>query len=310
MKKLLLLVTTCLFLSYNCAVIAQEGDIEILRQKAESGDTKAQYDLAYELYLLALENGITTEEAQSDPMLAESCQWAKKAGEEGQDAEALALYAGCLTSGFGQPEDPENGLRLYEEAADLGSIGAQLTLSEWYLEGNGLVDQNEAQGFTYALSAAKGNDKQEPNGYAQWKVGMLYLQGRGVPKDSKEAFKWVAKASENATVQAMISRAVMLATGDGITENDVEARTWYKRASESGDVKWAHGLRGLGYMIFTGEGGPEDKVTGYAYLLAARAGNDENAAILVDKFENALTREEINQSFEIAKQWTDKYFVD
>jgi TPR repeat protein len=101
----------------------------------------------------------------------------------------------------------------------------------------------------------------------------------------------------------MISRAVMLATGDGVAENQVEARSWYERAARSGEEGWAHALRGLGGMLVIGEGGPVDLPRGFGYLLAAHAAGDEFAGQLIERFRAQITPEVEGQAVAIAKEW-------
>jgi TPR repeat protein len=132
---------------------------------------------------------------------------------------------------------------------------------------------------------------------------MMHLEGIGTPANAAEAYRWVVRASENGGVRGMISRAVMLATGQGVAEDDQAARLWYQRAAESGDVMFAHGLRGLGAMLVSGEGGPADVPRGIAYLRIAQAGRDANAARILESLRDRITPEVDRQAREISRQW-------
>lgn len=280
-----------------------------LQESEASDDPSQQFEIAYNLFIEVLEEGLETEVAQSSPELKKACNLAKEAGENGI-AEATNLYATCVSQGYGEPANGQRAYKILLEASEAGSVGAKLTLAEWHLSGNDIVVQDHQRAFQYTLSAAEESNESEPDSYAQWKVGMLYLDGTGVEQNSEEAFKWVVRGSDNGSTSAMISRAVMLATGDGTTENDEEARLWYEKVALSGEVNFAHGLRGLGFMMFFGEGGPEDPVTGYGYLLVAKAAGDENAAKLIDQVEGQLSDAQIASAFEVANNWTEKYLND
>ena len=277
-----------------------------VREKAEMGDPVAQFELAYEIYSDLLSEGLSVTDAQASKKLSEACEWARKSGEDNGHAEALNLYAICVQNGYGQRQDSIKALKILETAATIGSVGAKLTLSERYLTGDNLIDVNEKRAFDLVMSAATGDGKYEPDSYAQWKVAMLILDGKGTKQDAELAFQWVKRSSEAGNISAMISRAVMLATGQGVTENDEEARSWYEKVALSGDVNFAHGLRGLGHMIFIGEGGPPDTILGFGYLLMAQSANDENAKKLVDSYQDQLSNEEIDAAFTVAQQWADQ----
>ncbi len=114
---------------------------------------------------------------------------------------------------------------------------------------------------------------------AAWSLAMLILQ-RGGPET--EAWRFVEWASDQNHPNAMISRAVMLATGQGVEQNEAEARDWYLRAAKAGQP---HGLRGLGAMYVSGEGGDANPALGYALLDIAAAAGDPGVAALLDALE-------------------------
>jgi TPR repeat protein len=143
--------------------------------------------------------------------------------------------------------------------------------------------------------------------YAQWRLAMMHLQGVGTPKDSGTAYRILERASENGGINAMISRAVMLATGQGVAEDDAAARDWYRRAAESGEVGFAHGLRALGAMLVVGEGGPVDLPRGIAYLRIAKAAGDDMAGRLLDTWSGRVTDEVHRKAVEISNAWMARH---
>jgi len=146
--------------------------------------------------------------------------------------------------------------------------------------------------------------------YVQWRLAMMHLEGVGTPRNPQEAYRILVEASEAGGVSAMISRAVMLATGDGVAEDDAAARLWYQRASESGEVGFAHGLRGLGSMLISGEGGPVDLARGIAYLRLAAAAGDNQAPAILDHFRDRVTPEIGNEAHRIATAWLARHMPE
>ena len=102
----------------------------------------------------------------------------------------------------------------------------------------------------------------------------MHLSGRGTEANEVEAYRFMILSSEAGYDNGMISRAVMLATGQGTPLDAAQARVWYEQAAQLGN---AHALRGLGIMYLYGEGGEPDIAIGVALLQLAREGGDSIA---------------------------------
>lgn len=80
---------------------------------------------------------------------------------------------------------------------------------------------------------------------AQNYVGMMYLYGDHVDKDSKIAFQYLLSAANNGHKDAVFQVAEMYNSGTGITKNKEQARFWYRKALELGDTRAQSRLRNL-----------------------------------------------------------------
>jgi uncharacterized protein len=284
---------------------AQTAELDALREKAVTGDAAAQFEMAFSLEAFALADGATDEQAASNPLLVEARTWAKSAADSG-NAEALNAYGAMVRMGVGGQKDEDAGLAIIRQAAELGSEGANLTLADEYLESDS--DVRRSIGLQYNLAAAQ-SPLPSPNNhcYAQWKLGMNILNGRGTDANSQHAYTWVKRSADNGCAVGMISQAVMLATGDGVDEDDRLARALYEKAALTGDVNTPHALRGLGAMLLTGEGGPVDLVRGFAYLMLAGAAGDEIAGSVLDEFSDQFTDDIRDRSLAYAEQWASEH---
>jgi uncharacterized protein len=233
---------------------------------------------------------------------AEARAWFEGAAAGGNPEAANALSV-MLLRGIGGPADEARARELLLRAAELGSVGANMTLSDLYIQGVWDFPRDPARGLSHAIAAAESTSNQRGAAYAQWQVGMMILNGVGGPADPARAYEWVARAADNGAVRGMISRAVMLATGEGVTADPPAAREWYRRAAESHQLGNSHGLRGLGAMLVFGEGGPVELARGYAYLTLARDGGDENAPALLRRVEGAIDADTRRQAASIAAAW-------
>lgn len=103
----------------------------------------------------------------------------------------------------------------------------------------------------------------------------------------------------------MISRAVMLATGEGVPRDPAAARGWYARAALAPGGNYPHALRGLGGMLAMGEGGPADPDRATAYLAIAKAGRDEHADRLIQSVRPRLAGADPAKVQAIIRAWRD-----
>jgi TPR repeat protein len=71
---------------------------------------------------------------------------------------------------------------------------------------------------------------------AQFKLGALYANGKGVKQDSHTAAKWLRKSAKQGWVAAQTLLAWCYAGGNGVSQNAAEALEWYSKAAEQGDI--------------------------------------------------------------------------
>lgn len=218
--------------------------------------------------------------------------------------EAVNALATMVGNGIGGGEpDLERARQLTVQAADMGSIGANMSLADFYTDGANGFPRDPARGLAHARRAAEATSNPRSAAYAQWRLGMRLLDGANGPSDPVAAYAWVAQAAESGSVQGMVSRAVMLAIGQGVPRDAAAARQWYHRAAHSGELGSAHALRGLGGMLMTGEGGPEDRPLGYAYLVLALEGGDQTAAAVIQRMQHLIDDNVRAQAQPIITAW-------
>ena len=72
---------------------------------------------------------------------------------------------------------------------------------------------------------------------AQFKLGLIYVKGNGVPQDYREALKWYRKAADQGNAAAQRELGVMFGEGLGVPQDYVEALKWFRRAAEQNDAR-------------------------------------------------------------------------
>ena len=97
---------------------------------------------------------------------------------------------------------------------------------------------------------------QSGNTLAQFTIGFMYANGKGVAKNDAEALRWYRMAAEKGQADAQYAVGFMYATGRGVVQPDpVEAAKWYRKAAGQGHTGAQYNLA-LAYS--EGHGVPQD----------------------------------------------------
>jgi len=204
--------------------------IEGLRQRAESGDAQAQFELGLK-YEFAL-SGAPKDEA-------EARKWYYKASQQGhQDAkEKLAgLSPSTPPSTHTAPSEDyaskaKRLVELWEKGDAAKSLVAERELESMYRK------PDPVKWFRRAA--------QEGNALAQFNLGRMYEKGLGVGKDYLKAVRLYRTAAEKGNASAQASLGDMYRKGHGVSQNLSTAMKWYQRASDKGVPRGSAGLGDL-----------------------------------------------------------------
>ena len=152
---------------------------------------------------------------------------------------------------------------------------------------------------------------EQGNAEAQWRLGFMYEQGKGVPQDYSEAAKWYRLAAEQGNAPAQLGLGTLYYNGRGVPQDDAEAVKWYRLAAEQGDAE-AH--NNLGVMYANGKGVPQDIVQAYKWFsigASKSAASDQpkdriEAAQNRDLAASQMTPEQIADGQKLAGEWKPK----
>jgi uncharacterized protein len=70
---------------------------------------------------------------------------------------------------------------------------------------------------------------------AQFNLGLLYLDGHGVPQSSAEAANWFRRAAEQDYTEAQHNLGAMYASGQGVKRDYVQAYKWLNLCAAKGN---------------------------------------------------------------------------
>ena len=111
---------------------------------------------------------------------------------------------------------------------------------------------DDVPNFKKMLQAAE-----QGNVDAQFNLGVMYDNGRGVRQDYAQAVQWYRKAAEQGDADAQYVLGVMYDNGQGVRQDYTQAVQWYRKAAEQGD---AQAQLALGLRYATGQGVRQDIV--------------------------------------------------
>lgn len=165
--------------------------------------------------------------------------------------------------------------------------------SDDYLEGS---KNMEAKNYARALDAfRKGADKGDAR--AQNALAAMYLNGLGVPRDTKLALQWLQKAAEQGNDRAQSNLGKMYYNGDGVAQDYKLAMSWLEKSALQG---YPIARNHLAAAYLDGKAVPVDLVEVYKWLTLS--GNDDamrNRAIL----EKKMTPVQITEGQKRASDW-------
>ena len=204
------------------------------RRRAAEQDAEAQYTLSL---MYEYGRGVPQD-------TAEAVDWIILAAEEGH-ADAQSDLGRRYHKGEGVPQDYAEAVKWLRRAAAQGDAAASSKLGFMYSLGEGVpqdnteavrwfrraVEQCEQGGFCPSgalgmldLMAGQGDAD------AQFNLGAMYLDGKGVPRDTAEAAKWTRRAAEQGHAGAQNNLGLIYENGEDVVQNLVQAHKWYNLA--------------------------------------------------------------------------------
>jgi TPR repeat protein len=140
---------------------------------------------------------------------------------------------------------------------------------------------------------------EQGNAAAQYRLGFMYSDGRGVLQDYAEAVKWYRLAAERGDARGQSSLGYMYFGGSGVLQDDAEAIDWFRKAAEQGN---ANAQFGLGGMYSDGRGVLQDAVLAHMWFNISNANGDAVGSSARGLIELLMTREQIAEAQALARR--------
>jgi TPR repeat protein len=198
---------------------------------ADKGDAGSQYLLG--LWFYHGQNGLKRD-------AKEAAGWFLKAALQ-KHVEAMRILALLYRNGGpGQKADPVESMKWLRKLAEIGDAQGQLLFGMSFVEevARGGPPKNNKE-----LLRLFPKNKAEAVGWirksavqgcvpAQYNLGVIYFEGKHLPRDFKKAFLWHSKAAESGYSDAQANLGAMYFNGDGIPRDLVKAYVWNSIAGD------------------------------------------------------------------------------
>jgi TPR repeat protein len=143
---------------------------------------------------------------------------------------------------------------------------------------------------------------------AQYRLGTLYAEGKGVAQNDATAATWFQRAAEQGDAAAQYNLGASYAEGLGVAKDDVAAAKWFRRAADQG---MAYAQLNLGLLCAAGHGVPKDDVEAVKWLELAifalpAGGARSDAARALKDVADKMTEEQILEARVRERTWKPK----
>ena len=167
-----------------------------------------------------------------------------------------------------------------------GDIEAQYVLATLYKNSINGVSSQPSEAIRWLQSASKNS-----HGKAQFLLGIHYLKGDYVARNTQQAFNLLSSAAKQGVDGAQFNLALMYERGDGIPANNTEAFRWYQAAAKNGN---ANAQQNLGIKYLLGENVAPDSKKALSLITGAANAGLRNAQLLLGQlyqsgYENRVT---------------------
>jgi TPR repeat protein len=152
--------------------------------------------------------------------------------------------------------DPVLAMTWFEKAAALGDAAGLTNAARGYATGEGVARDDVSRPVDlYSKAVAKGVPEAAVN------LGVLYLDGKWVPRDDPKAADWFHKAAEKGEPAAQTKLGIVYLLGRGVGHDDNEAAKWLRKAA---DQNFAPAMNLLEKLYATGRGVEKDPLRALA----------------------------------------------
>lgn len=195
-------------------------------------------------------------------------------GEDGSEVVLKSVEKGDCDVG-----EIEKGWEWKLKAANNGSVFAQIALAERYEEGIHLPQPDMEKAIRWYKKAARKSP------VAQYRLGIIYNEGKGVKQDKSMAAKYFIKATKSSYCgpEAQYRLGLLYVNGEGVERDMTKAVTLFLESVVS--ESYAPAQYELGYCYYKGMGVKQDDAKAMKWWLkAAEQGYSQAIKVVLNSY--------------------------
>ena len=252
---------------------------------------------------------------------SEAAVWLMKAVTQYDSVAAVNL--GILYYyGEGVPQSYATASKYYLQAARFGNVKALYLVAKLGEDGIGevgnvhhylqaldiyksIVDNYGSKSSVADESDLNGEDKSEivaTVGDAEYAIGDIYYNGKGVSRDYVIAAEYWLNAANQGNAQAQYAVGQLYGLGNGVKQNFIMAVNWYLKAADNGNVD---ALDALSEAYKAGKGVHRSNFKAYMWCLLAKAVEYNTCDMFMDT--SKLSHQQINLAQKEATDWFNRH---
>jgi TPR repeat protein len=216
---------------------------------------------------------------------------------EAGHAPSMTLLAELLMRGDLIPKDVPAATRWLKTSAELGHAPAQTTLADTAFVNPPALPFPEALRY-YEMAA----EQEWPRALAA--LGVLYSEGKRVPRDEKRSRDLVKRAAFLNEPRAQFSHGIALLNSQPGTTGVAEAVRWFRASAEQG---FPPGQNAYGYQLSRGDGVEKDLVEAWKWYELAAAERDPNAIANMQIQRSLLTTDQMEEARRRAAKFQPRF---
>ncbi len=139
---------------------------------------------------------------------------------------------------------------------------------------------------------------------AQFQLGVMFANGKGVEPDAAEAARWYRMAAEQGHAPAQTSLGALYYTGKGVKHDHAEAVQWLQRAADQANI--GAQLK-FGALYQRGHGVAKDVVVAHMWFSLAAMRGSKTARERRNHIEPSMTTAQIEKAKRLAQAWLDSH---
>jgi hypothetical protein len=266
---------------------------------AEQGHAEAQFNLG-SLYYQG--RGVPQD-------YREALQWIYKAAEQGHVLAQTTLGSLYAEGVRGVIEiDRSQALMWFSFAAPQGDMEAREVMD---ILANRMAPSQIAQAqrlarefkprnvYTKALEEFKAQGERG-DAVAQFKAGLIYYKGQGIPRDYPEALNWFRKAARQGYLPAQYNAGYMYEKGEGAPQDYEKAKDYYLQAAKQGNRQAQYNL---GNLYEKGQGVERNEVEALMWYNLAASQEEPQARAARDRITVWMTPAQVAEAQRRAREF-------